>query len=61
MEKFPRKLYALSAGEENPPDEVQQILGPFPPFLSVGTPCKATLALTVCEQFEQLLHISLLE
>ncbi|TKC41508.1 hypothetical protein EI555_002945 [Monodon monoceros] len=38
MEKFPRKTYALSAGEENPPDEVQQILGPFPPFLSVGTP-----------------------
>ena len=52
MEKFPRRLYALSAGEENPPDEVQQILGPFPPFLSVCTPCKATLVLTVCEQFE---------
>lgn len=32
MEKFPRKLYALSAGDENPPDEVQCISVPFSAF-----------------------------
>lgn len=43
MEKFPRKLYALSAGEKNPPEEVQQILVPSLPALSFCTPWKATL------------------